>query len=178
RGLYAFTQALRRVMRPTICSLFEPHYKQNLYTNPKRTAKSSSPMCIIRCFSRRSVQKLFGFSKNNLNLTAGGCVGQLQPSLISPQFEICKKFISEYRERFLSRSEAPKRTPETFSKSAQRFARQRRRAVGLGARGSCFELRQPTIRRNPGQGTCHRERSIIRICSAAIVGAELRRRGR
>ena len=26
-------------MRPTICSLFEPHYKQNLYTNPKRTAK-------------------------------------------------------------------------------------------------------------------------------------------
>src|SRR5947209_20299294 len=28
-------------MRPTICSLFEPHYKQNLYTNPKRTAKSS-----------------------------------------------------------------------------------------------------------------------------------------
>jgi hypothetical protein len=23
------------------CSLFEPHYKQNLYTNPKRTAKSS-----------------------------------------------------------------------------------------------------------------------------------------
>ena len=27
-------------MRPTICSLFEPHYKQNLYTNPKRTAKS------------------------------------------------------------------------------------------------------------------------------------------
>src|SRR3954451_5481464 len=27
-------------MRPTICSLFEPHHKQNLYTNPKRTAKS------------------------------------------------------------------------------------------------------------------------------------------
>src|SRR6478752_2721676 len=24
------------------CSLFEPHYKQNLYTNPKRTAKSSN----------------------------------------------------------------------------------------------------------------------------------------
>ena len=35
-----FTQALRRVMRPTIRSLFEPHYKQNLYANPKRTAKS------------------------------------------------------------------------------------------------------------------------------------------
>ena len=29
-------------MRPTIWSLFEPHYKQNLYANPKRTAKSSS----------------------------------------------------------------------------------------------------------------------------------------
>ena len=28
-------------MRPTIRSLFEPHYKQNLYANPKRTAKSS-----------------------------------------------------------------------------------------------------------------------------------------
>jgi hypothetical protein len=28
-------------MRPTICSLFEPHYEQNLYANPKRTAKSS-----------------------------------------------------------------------------------------------------------------------------------------
>ena len=28
-------------MRPTIRSLFEPHYKQNLYANPKRTAKFS-----------------------------------------------------------------------------------------------------------------------------------------
>jgi len=28
------------VVQPTICSLFEPHHKQNLYTNPKRTAKS------------------------------------------------------------------------------------------------------------------------------------------
>jgi hypothetical protein len=26
-------------MRPTIRSLFEPHYKQSLYANPKRTAK-------------------------------------------------------------------------------------------------------------------------------------------
>jgi hypothetical protein len=30
-------------MRPTIWSLLEPHYKQNLYANPKRTAKSQSP---------------------------------------------------------------------------------------------------------------------------------------
>src|SRR5260370_36333729 len=29
-------------MRPTICSLFEPHHKQTLYANPKRTAKSFS----------------------------------------------------------------------------------------------------------------------------------------
>src|SRR6266446_4617226 len=28
-------------MRPTICSLLEPHHKQNPYTNPKRTAKCS-----------------------------------------------------------------------------------------------------------------------------------------
>jgi len=37
-------------MRPTIYSLFEPHYKQNLYTNPKRTAKSSSLVTALDFF--------------------------------------------------------------------------------------------------------------------------------
>ena len=37
--IYAFTQALRRVVRPTLTSLPEPHYKQDLSANPKRTAK-------------------------------------------------------------------------------------------------------------------------------------------
>ena len=37
--IYAFTEALRRVVRPTLTSLFEPHYKQDLSANPKRTAK-------------------------------------------------------------------------------------------------------------------------------------------
>jgi hypothetical protein len=50
-------------MRPTICSLFEPHHKQNLYTNPKRTAKSVSPDTFIDAPLRRFVQKTFAFSK-------------------------------------------------------------------------------------------------------------------
>jgi hypothetical protein len=37
---YAFTKALRRAVRPTFPPLFEPHCEQNLYANPKRTAKS------------------------------------------------------------------------------------------------------------------------------------------
>jgi hypothetical protein len=37
--IYALTWALRRVVRPTLTSLFEPHYKQDLSANPKRTAK-------------------------------------------------------------------------------------------------------------------------------------------
>jgi hypothetical protein len=40
--IYAFTEALRRVTRPTIHSLSEPRYKQDLSANPKRTAKSSN----------------------------------------------------------------------------------------------------------------------------------------
>lgn len=39
---YAFTQALRRATRPTWGSLSEPRREQNLYANPKRTAKSFS----------------------------------------------------------------------------------------------------------------------------------------
>jgi hypothetical protein len=44
-------------MRPTICSLFEPHDKQNLYTNPKRTAKSSIAFYLIDTSDQVSVQK-------------------------------------------------------------------------------------------------------------------------
>jgi hypothetical protein len=50
-------------MRPTICSLFEPHHKQNPYTNPKRTAKFASPNIILDALSRRFVQIDFRFSK-------------------------------------------------------------------------------------------------------------------
>jgi hypothetical protein len=45
-------------MRPTICSLFEPHHKQNLYTNPKRTAKSLI-YYLIDSSTRSLVQKTF-----------------------------------------------------------------------------------------------------------------------
>jgi hypothetical protein len=44
------------------CSLFEPHHKQNLYTNPKRTAKSSS-FLKIDTTARLLVQKIFAFTK-------------------------------------------------------------------------------------------------------------------
>jgi len=53
-------------MRPTICSLPEPHYKQNLYTNPKRTAKSSklfSPATMIDSTRTCFVQKIFNFKE-------------------------------------------------------------------------------------------------------------------
>jgi hypothetical protein len=36
--VYAFTEALRRVMRPTTSPLLEPHYEQDLSANPKRAA--------------------------------------------------------------------------------------------------------------------------------------------
>ena len=49
-------------MRPTICSLSEPHYKQNLYTNPKRTAKSSS-LTKLDTTGRLLVQKIFSFQR-------------------------------------------------------------------------------------------------------------------
>jgi hypothetical protein len=38
--IYALTQALRRVARPTFYSLLEPRYKQDLSANPKRAAKA------------------------------------------------------------------------------------------------------------------------------------------
>jgi hypothetical protein len=50
-------------MRPTICSLFEPHYKQNLYTNPKRTAKSFIAL-LNRYNSAASCSKNIFFSKS------------------------------------------------------------------------------------------------------------------
>jgi hypothetical protein len=51
-------------MRPTICSLFEPHYKQNLYTNPKRTAKSFFAPLLIDTPPAADVQNKFCLSKN------------------------------------------------------------------------------------------------------------------
>src|SRR5258708_15997557 len=52
-------------MRPTICSLFEPHHKQNLYTNPKRTAKSHLLRPKHNRYHRSaSCSKKFCFSKN------------------------------------------------------------------------------------------------------------------
>src|SRR4029077_4435318 len=51
------------VMRPTICSLFEPHYKQNLYANPKRTAKWFCT-AYLRYNSSASRSKHFFFFKD------------------------------------------------------------------------------------------------------------------
>jgi hypothetical protein len=54
-------------MRPTICSLLEPHYKQNPYANPKRTAKSSkSPALhplLLDDWLKRFVQNTFDFQR-------------------------------------------------------------------------------------------------------------------
>jgi len=41
-------QALRRAVRSTWRALFAPHCEQNLYANPKRTAKFISPLPQIR----------------------------------------------------------------------------------------------------------------------------------
>ena len=64
-------------MRPTICSLFEPHYKQNLYTNPKRTAKSSSAQRLIDTPTKVPVQKPVSFQRNasSSRRKAEGCAG-------------------------------------------------------------------------------------------------------
>jgi hypothetical protein len=56
--IYAFTQALRRVTRPTIWSLFEPRYEQDLSANPKRTAKSSFATHQLDVRAGRIVQKI------------------------------------------------------------------------------------------------------------------------
>jgi len=51
-------------MRPTICSLFEPHYKQNLYTNPKRTAKIFIRLILNRYYKRSACSNFsFGFQR-------------------------------------------------------------------------------------------------------------------
>ena len=54
-------------MRPTIWSLFEPHYKQNLYANPKRTAKSFRLQLIdtthLRLFKRFLVVTAFSLQQ-------------------------------------------------------------------------------------------------------------------
>jgi hypothetical protein len=41
-------------MRPTIGSLLEPHYKQNLYANPKRTAKFVTPRPFLESAGQNS----------------------------------------------------------------------------------------------------------------------------
>jgi len=46
------------------CSLFEPHYKQNLYTNPKRTAKSDSLSYDLGYTKSSACSKNFRLSKN------------------------------------------------------------------------------------------------------------------
>jgi len=56
--VYAFTQALRRVTRPTILSLSEPRYKQDLSANPKRTAKLSNNFDLLDESVDSDVQKI------------------------------------------------------------------------------------------------------------------------
>jgi|GEM_PF-981786 len=55
--LYAVTPALRRAARPTWGSLFEPRREQNLYANPKRTAKSFTHYIDIDASEMQMVQK-------------------------------------------------------------------------------------------------------------------------
>jgi hypothetical protein len=70
-------------MRPTICSLFEPHYKQNLYTNPKRTAKPffHSPFTLLETrrgelFNLNPISKSLSFaSRSRLEGLAGQPAG-------------------------------------------------------------------------------------------------------
>jgi hypothetical protein len=45
------------------CSLFEPHYKQNLYTNPKRTAKSPINNTLLDSLERRLFKKVSFFKE-------------------------------------------------------------------------------------------------------------------
>ena len=69
-------------MRPTICSLFEPHHKQNLYTNPKRTAKSVSPNHRLRCVTRAICSKDFRFSKKFFAIVEEPCLSLNQHSTV------------------------------------------------------------------------------------------------
>jgi hypothetical protein len=55
-------------MRPTICSLFEPHYKQNLYTNPKRTAKSQINNTLFDNLQRLLFKKVSVFKEIFLHI--------------------------------------------------------------------------------------------------------------
>ena len=55
--LYAVTPALRRAAQPTWGSLFEPRREQNLYANPKRTAKSFAHYTDIDAPEMQMVQK-------------------------------------------------------------------------------------------------------------------------
>lgn len=64
-------------MRPTICSLFEPHYKQNLYTNPKRTAKSYALRTLIDKQQRYLFKELVLFKD-------AGEPGEPAPTLAAP----------------------------------------------------------------------------------------------
>jgi hypothetical protein len=57
--IYAFTEALRRVTRPTCGSLFEPRYEQDLSANPKRTAKFKLNFHDIDNAAWQSVQRNF-----------------------------------------------------------------------------------------------------------------------
>ena len=72
------------------CSLFEPHYKQNLYTNPKRTAKSALLNVYWRClsdglFKKVSLfQRAFSFSKKQPRLLSHPLNKNRSP------FELCQ----------------------------------------------------------------------------------------
>ena len=50
------------------CSLFEPHYKQNLYTNPKRTAKSQINNTLFDNLQRLLFKKVSVFKEIFLHI--------------------------------------------------------------------------------------------------------------
>jgi hypothetical protein len=67
-------------MRPTICSLFEPHYKQNPYANPKRTAK-----ILFVLFARAVTLRLYRYTENALRSKSFLILKSIFPSYISPK---------------------------------------------------------------------------------------------
>jgi hypothetical protein len=74
-------------MRPTICSLFEPHHKQNLYTNPKRTAKPS--LYQIRYASSVACSKIIVFQRIFLHsCEEGPGIGRANKNLPSVQHSV------------------------------------------------------------------------------------------
>ena len=75
-------------------SLFEPHYKQNLSANPKRTAKSSS---YIRCFAPELCSNYFLFS---VRLILKELLTVHRSHRIEPESRVTNIFLKKFSEIF------------------------------------------------------------------------------